>query len=116
MSIFSLLGIVTAEAAGSMPAHPAGPMSAFSPMILMLVVLVAFYFMIIRPQNRKRKEQANMINQLSVGDEVATIGGIVGKVSKLDDDFIQLIVASGTAITMQRNAIANILPKGTISV
>lgn len=115
MSIFSLLGIQSAYASGTMPAHPAGPMAAFSPMIL-IVVLVAFYFMIIRPQNRKRKEQSSMLDQLAVGDEVVTIGGIMGKVNAINDDLIQLTVSAGTAITMQRSSIANILPKGTFKV
>jgi len=116
MSIFEFLGISSAQAAAATSVqHPAGPMAAFSP-ILMVVVLVAFYFMIIRPQNRKRKEQADLLSQLVVGDEVSTIGGIIGKITQLQDDFVQLSLSSNTTITMQRSSIATILPKGTITL
>lgn len=96
--------------------HPATQQpSVFSPMILMAVFIGVFYFLLIRPQSRKRKEHAQVINQVAIGDEVVTIGGIVGRVSKLKDDFIEVTIAKDVTIVMQKSAIANVLPKGTFT-
>lgn len=117
MSLLSLLGISTAQAATTtMPHGHPGPASMFSPLIIMVAFIAVFYFLIIRPQNRKRKEQADMVSKLEVGDEVLTIGGIAGKVSKVKDNFLEITIANNTAITVQRSAVANILPKGTLEL
>ena len=58
-------------------------------------------------------EHAQLVSQVAVGDDVVTIGGIVGRVSKLKDDFLEITIAKDTTITMQKSAIANVLPKGT---
>jgi len=115
MSISDLFGIATAHASTTASAagqHP-GEAGLFSPLLIMVLFIAVFYFLIIRPQNRKRKEQAQLINDISLGDEVVTIGGIVGRISKLKDDFIELTIAKDTHITMQKASVANVLPKGT---
>ena len=95
--------------------HPAAQQSMFSPLIIMALFVGVFYFLLIRPQSRKRKEHAQVVNQVEVGDDVVTIGGIVGRVSKLKDDFIEVTIAKDTTITLQKSAIANVLPKGTFA-
>jgi preprotein translocase subunit YajC len=81
------------------------------PLVLMFVVL---YFVMIRPQMKKAKEHKAMVESLAKGDEVATAGGILGKVTKLGDSFINIEVASGVEVQLQRSAVVQVLPKGSI--
>ena len=83
--------------------------------ILFLVVFIAiFYFLMIRPQSKRAKEHRNLLSQLSAGDEVVTNGGILGKVAKVEDNFIELTVATNVEIRVQKQAITSVMPKGTI--
>jgi preprotein translocase subunit YajC len=81
------------------------------PLVLMFVVL---YFVMIRPQMKKQKEHRAMIEAIAKGDEVATAGGLIGKVSKLGDSYVGLELAQGVEVQLQRSAIVQVLPKGTI--
>ena len=81
------------------------------PLALMFVVL---YFVMIRPQMKKQKEHTAMISALAKGDEVITGGGLLGKVSKMGDTFLGLEVSPGVEIQVQRSAIIQVLPKGSI--
>jgi preprotein translocase subunit YajC len=81
------------------------------PMVLMFVVL---YFVMIRPQMRKQKEHKAMVEALAKGDEVVTAGGMLGKVSKIGDSFIGVEIASGVEVQLQRSAVVQVLPKGTV--
>ena len=81
------------------------------PLILMFVVL---YFVMIRPQMKKQKEHKAMIEAVAKGDEVVTAGGVLGKVSKLGDSYLGLEVANGVEIQVQRSAVVQVLPKGSI--
>ena len=80
------------------------------PLVLMFVVL---YFVMIRPQMKRQKEHRAMIDALARGDEVATAGGLVGRVSKLGDTYLSLEIAQGVEIQVQRSAVVQVLPKGT---
>jgi preprotein translocase subunit YajC len=81
------------------------------PLLLMFVVL---YFIMIRPQMKKQKEHRAMIDALAKGDEVVTAGGLLGKVTSLSDTNVGLQVANGVEVQMQRSAVVQVLPKGTI--
>ena len=81
------------------------------PLVLMFVVL---YFVMIRPQMKKQKEHRAMIDALAKGDEVATAGGLLGKVTKLGDGYLGLEIASGIEVQVQRSAVVQVLPKGSI--
>jgi preprotein translocase subunit YajC len=81
------------------------------PLVLMFVVL---YFVMIRPQMKKQKEHRSMVDALAKGDEVVTAGGLLGRVSKMGDSFLAVEVASGVEIQIQRSAVVQVLPKGTI--
>lgn len=81
------------------------------PLVLMFVVM---YFVMIRPQMKKQKESQTMLSALAKGDEVVTTGGLVGKISKLGDTFVSLEVATGTEVQVQRAAIIQVLPKGSL--
>jgi preprotein translocase subunit YajC len=83
--------------------------------ILILVVFVAiFYFMLIRPQQKRMKDLQAMLAKLAVGDEVVTGGGILGRVTELGDPFVTLEIAEGVRIRVQRSQITQLMPKGTL--
>ena len=88
-----------------------GGLGGMLPLVLMFVVL---YFIIIRPQMKRQKEHKTMIEALAKGDEVVTSGGVLGKVSKLGDTFVGLEVANGVEIQIQRSAVVQVMPKGTV--
>ncbi|MFZ1385851.1 MAG: preprotein translocase subunit YajC [Thiolinea sp.] len=95
------------------PAGPAG--GGLIEMVLMMAVFFAImYFMIIRPQQKRAKDHKTMLAALSKGDEIVTGGGMLGKVANIGDNFIQLEIADNVQIKVQRQAIASVLPKGTL--
>ena len=81
------------------------------PLVLMFVVL---YFVMIRPQMKKQKEHRSMIEALAKGDEIATGGGLLGKVTKIGDSYLTLEIATGVEVQVQRSAVVQVLPKGSI--
>jgi preprotein translocase subunit YajC len=112
MAFLDLMGISEVFAAAS-PA-PAGQasLSAFLPMIL--IFFLAAYFLMIRPQNKRMRAHRKLMAELAKGDEVVTVGGLVGKIVKMHNDFIILSIADNVDISIQKSAISNLLPKGTI--
>ena len=97
-----------AQAAGG---GTGGSLISFLPIILMFVVL---YFLMIRPQMKRQKEQKAMIDALGKGDEVITAGGILGKISKAGDAYVTIEIADGTEVVIQKASVTMLLPKGTI--
>ncbi len=84
-------------------------------MILMMAVFFAImYFMIIRPQQKRAKEHKAMLEALNTGDEVVTNGGILGKVASMTENFVELSVADNVTVKVQKQAIASVMPKGTL--
>jgi preprotein translocase subunit YajC len=81
------------------------------PLVLMFVVL---YFIMIRPQMKRQKEHKAMVEALAKGDEIVTAGGVLGRVSKLGDTYLSIEVASGVELQVQRSAVVQVLPKGTL--
>ena len=81
------------------------------PLVLMFVVL---YFIMIRPQMKRQKEHKAMVDALAKGDEVVTAGGLYGKVSKVGETNLHLEVANGVEVMVQRHAVTQVLPKGTV--
>jgi preprotein translocase subunit YajC len=96
----------TAADAGMM-----GNLTTFAPLVLMFVVM---YFLMIRPQQKRAKEQKSMMEALAKGDEVITSGGILAKVSKVSDTYVTLEISPNTDIVVQKNSITTLLPKGTL--
>jgi preprotein translocase subunit YajC len=83
--------------------------------ILILVVFVAiFYFMLIRPQQKRMKDQQAMLAKLVAGDEVVTSGGILGRITEVGETFITLEVCEGVRLRVQRSQIGQLMPKGTL--
>jgi len=110
----SVLGLGTAlaeEAAAHTPTTSQGLIS----MLPWLIAFAAiFYFLLIRPQNVRAKQHRELISNIATGDEVLTNGGMLGKVVRSTDDFVVLKVAENVEVTLQKAAIANVLPKGTM--
>jgi preprotein translocase subunit YajC len=83
--------------------------------ILISVLFVAvFYFLMIRPQAKRNKTHQQLMNNLQKGDEVATIGGMLGRVIKIEENIVTLELAENTQIKIQKNSVASLLPKGTL--
>jgi preprotein translocase subunit YajC len=89
-----------------------GGLGGMLPILLMFVVL---YFVMIRPQMKRQKEHKSMIEALAKGDEVVTSGGMIGKVSKMGETILVIEIASGVEVQVQRSAVIQVLPKGTVA-
>lgn len=82
--------------------------------IMIVAIFVLFYFMLIRPQNKRAKEHRMLIGNIKEGDEVITSGGMLGKITNIEDSYIKVSIADGVEINLQRSAISTVLPKGTL--
>ena len=97
------------------PAAGGNPSTETFQFILFIVVFVLFfYFILWRPQNKRAKEQQNMLSNLAIGDEVITSGGVLGKISNISGDFLVLTIAEGIDIFVQKSSIVSTVPKGTM--
>lgn len=88
-----------------------GTLELILPLVLMFGI---FYFLLIRPQQKKAKEHKNMVGALGKGDEIITNGGLLAKISAIDENFLTCIIAKNVEVKIQRHAITSVLPKGTI--
>jgi len=100
---------VIAQAAPA--AAPGNPLVTFLPLIGLFVV---FYFLMIRPQMKRQKEQRAMISALAKGDEVVSNGGIAGRIDEVGESFLTIEIATGVKIKLQKGAVSQVLPKGTL--
>ena len=107
----SLISTAAAQTTGAPSASPNGSLLSMLPLVLIFVV---FYFMLIRPQNKRAKELRAMVAAIEVGSEVATAGGIVGKVTETGEHFLTVEIANNVQVKVQRNTISQVLPKGTL--
>lgn len=107
----SQLFISNAYADAGAPAPQDGGIMQFLPLVALLAV---FYFLILRPQQKRAKEQKAMIEALQKGDEVVTIGGVLGKVIKVGEENVAVEIADNVVVQVQKGAVQNVLPKGTI--
>jgi preprotein translocase subunit YajC len=104
-----LISTAAAQAQGA-PGQPSALMQ-FLPLVLIFIV---FYFLLIRPQTKRAKEHRAMVSALEVGAEVVTNGGILGKVTEVSEQYLTVEVAAGVNVKVQRQAVSQILPKGTL--
>jgi preprotein translocase subunit YajC len=88
--------------------------SSLMSMLPLLLMFAVLYFVMIRPQMKRQKEQKAMIDALTKGDEIVTVGGVLGKIAQIGDTQIGLEVANGVVIQIQRVSVAQVLPKGAI--
>lgn len=87
--------------------------STFMSLLPMILLFVVFYLLLIRPQQKRQKEHRNMVAGLATGDEVVTMGGILGKITKVEDNFVTIEVAKGIELRLQRASVQAMMPKGT---
>lgn len=106
-----LISNAFAQAASGAAQDPFGGLSQFA---MPIVILIIFWFMLIRPQMKRAKEHKTMVDALSKGDEVVTQGGMAGKIIKVGDAYVQLEIAPNVEIAVQKQAVATLLPKGTL--
>lgn len=95
-------------------AAPAGQADGTMSLFMIIGIFVLFYFMLIRPQNKRAKEHRQLMSNLKKGDEIVTSSGILAKVIDLDEQFLKVNLADGVEVTMQRSAVSAVLPKGTL--
>ena len=87
----------------------------FDPTLFLLFgFMILIYFLMIRPENKRRKTHQDMLTSLDVGEEIVTAGGILGKVTKINDQYIELSISDSTKIKIQKTSISAVLPKGTL--
>lgn len=90
------------------------PFGSMGGMIFPLLMVVALYFVVLRPQMKRQKEHKAMIEAIAKGDEVVIAGGMLGKVAKIGETYIHVEVANGVEVQVQRASVIQVLPKGTI--
>ena len=89
--------------------------SFFDPTLFLLFgFMILIYFLMIRPENKRRKTHQEMLASIEVGEEIVTAGGILGKVSKISDQYLELSISEDTKIKVQKTSISAVLPKGTL--
>ncbi len=98
----------------AMAAAPQGQGDALTSLLPLVLIFIVFYFLLIRPQSKKAKEHKQMVEALTKGDEIVTNGGLLGRITKVGDNFVELEVADGVTVKVQRQAAASLMPKGTI--
>jgi preprotein translocase subunit YajC len=87
------------------------PLMQFLPLVLLVIL---FYFMLIRPQMKRSREHRDMLGSLAKGDEVVTSGGLAGKVANIGEAYVAVEIADNVTIKVQKSAISSVLPKGTL--
>lgn len=99
-------------------AHAAAPATSNTDMLQqflpLIIIFILFWFMLIRPQMKRAKEQKQLLNDLQKGDEVITASGQVGKINKINDQYVALEIADGVITHVQKSSVQTLLPKGTI--
>jgi preprotein translocase subunit YajC len=100
-----------AQAAPAATGDAQSSLLSLLPLVLMFVVL---YFIMIRPQMKRQKEHKAMVEALAKGDEIVTAGGFLGRVTKLGETYLSVEVANGVELQIQRTAVVQVLPKGTL--
>ena len=108
----NLLDFVIAPAYAAAPA-PAAP-SMLSTLMFPIILIAIMYFLMIRPQMKRQKEHKAMLDKLSRGDEVLTSGGLAGVVTDIGDNFVTVEIADNVRVRVQKSAIGNVLPKGSL--
>ena len=88
--------------------------SAWLQLLPLVLIFVVFYFLLIRPQTKRAKEHRTMVGGLKSGDEVVTTGGLLGRITAVEDSFITLEVTKGVAVKVQKFQVAQLMPKGTM--
>ncbi|MBK2123920.1 preprotein translocase subunit YajC [Fangia hongkongensis] len=111
-----LLAILSSVLLLSTSAFAAGEASgsAMSSILMLVAFFAIFYFLLIRPQMKRNKEQRKMLSEIAKGDEVMTTGGIVGKIVKVGENYTELEISDNVIVKIQKSAVSGVLPKGAV--
>ena len=112
--MIQLFSQVYADTTAAPAAHPTAGTPMFAQLLMLLGFVVIFWLLVWRPQSKRAKAHKHLISSLGKGDEVVTSGGILGKVTKVADDYITLQVSAETELNFQRSSVSATLPKGTL--
>ena len=104
--------ITAAHADGA--AAPAAQGSSWITFLPIVAVVILMYFMVLRPQSKRAKAQRELMGQLAKGNEIVFAGGLTGRITKVVDDYVKVEITEGTELTIQKNAVIAVLPKGTL--
>jgi preprotein translocase subunit YajC len=107
------MSLLVSEAFAQTPGGAMGS-GSYSQIIILVVFVAVFYFLLIRPQQKRMKETQAMLSRLASGDEVVTTGGILGRIIEVNDTFVTLEIADGVRIKVQKSQISQLMPKGTL--
>ena len=109
----SILTFLIRDASAQTADAPGGDMGLMN-LLFPIILIGAFYFLLIRPQTKRAKEHKQMVESLKKGDEVVTGGGVLGRITEIGENFIQVEIAEGVQIKVQKQAINSLMPKGTL--
>jgi preprotein translocase subunit YajC len=109
----SMLNFLTPAAMAQQSGAPAGGEMGLLNLLFPIVLIAAFYFLLIRPQTKRAKEHKQMVEALKKGDEIVTGGGVLGRITEIGENFLQVEIADGVQIKVQKQAVGSLMPKGT---
>ena len=109
----SILNFLIRDAAAQTAGAAGGNMGLMN-LLFPIILIGAFYFLLIRPQTKRAKEHKQMVESLKKGDEVVTGGGVLGRITEIGENFIQVEIAEGVQIKVQKQAVSSLMPKGTL--
>ena len=92
----------------------AGGASGFMSFLPLIILFAVFYMLLIRPQQKRQKDHRNMVSGLAKGDEIVTMGGMLGKITAADENFITVEIAKGVEVRVQKMSVQAMMPKGTV--
>ncbi len=110
----SILNFLIRDAVAQQAGTPAAGDMGLLNLLFPIVLIAAFYFLLIRPQTKRAKEHKQMVESLKKGDEVVTGGGVLGRITEIGENFIQVEIAEGVQIKVQKQAVSSLMPKGTL--
>jgi len=109
----SILNFLVRDAVAQQASAPAGGEMGLLNLLFPIVLIAAFYFLLIRPQTKRAKEHKQMVDGLKKGDEVVTGGGVLARITEVGENFVQVEIADGVQIKIQKQAVGSLMPKGT---
>ena len=109
----SLLNFLIGDAVAQQASAPGGAEMGLMNLLFPIVLIAAFYFLLIRPQTKRAKEHKQMVEGLKKGDEIVTGGGVLGRITDMGENFVQVEIADGIQIRIQKQAVGSLMPKGT---
>ncbi len=109
----SILNLLIPAALAQQTGAPGGAEMGLMNLLFPIILIAAFYFLLIRPQTKRAKEHKQMVDGLKKGDEVVTGGGVLARITEVGENFVQVEIAEGVQIKVQKQSVGSLMPKGT---